>query len=99
MLKLGIYQHYRNGHKYHVIGVALDTIHKEGETEGPDGNPIHMETVIYKALYPIDDLKDQFGAYPYFTRTMESFTSLVSNAEGEKVPMFRYIGPMEDSAG
>jgi hypothetical protein len=93
-MKLGKYEYYKYGHQYHVIGVGLDTVHKEGEVKR-DGEVVsHMETVIYKALYPIDDLKEQFGLYPYFTRTMESFTSQVED-EGEMKPMFRYVGPMD----
>lgn len=92
--KLGKYEYYKYGHQYHVIAVALDTIHKDGETTGSDGRTIHMETVIYRGLYPNPDLEAQFGAYPYFTRTMRSFTSLVKDQDGLMVPLFRYIGPM-----
>lgn len=93
-MKLGKYEYYRWGHQYHVFAIALDTVHKEGETRHAGGSITHMETVLYRALYPIEDLKDQFGEYPYFTRTMESFTSLVQH-EGEMVPMFTYVGPVD----
>lgn len=92
--KLGKYEYFKYGHQYHVIAVALDTIHKEGEKTDEDGHKIHMKTVIYRGLYANPDLEEQFGAYPYFTRTMESFTSLVKGEEGKMVPRFRYIGPM-----
>jgi len=94
-MKTGIYQYYREGHQYHVIAIALDTVHKEGEVRDPDGHvEHHMETVIYKALYPIKDLEDQFGLYPYFTRTIESFFQEVEY-EGNMVPRFTYVGPMD----
>ena len=100
--KLGKYEYFKYGHQYHVIAVALDTIHKDDTDLDEDGHKIHKETVVYRGLYPNPDLEEQFGAYPYFTRTMESFTSLVKDENGElvkdkngnTVPLFRYIGPM-----
>jgi hypothetical protein len=85
------------GHQYHVFGIALDTVHKEGEMRASDGALLsHMLTVLYGALYPIDDLKDRFGEYPTFTRTLDSFTALVP-FEGKMVPRFTYVGPVDDA--
>lgn len=94
-MKLGKYEYYKCGHQYHVIGLALDTIHhKEGDIRSEDGKIQHQKTVIYKALYPCPDLEEEFGLYPYFTRTLDSFLSEVDD-DGVSKPMFRYIGPMD----
>lgn len=90
-MKLGVYEFYKEGHRYEVVAIALDTVHKEGERTLRDGTRHHMETVVYKALYEIDDLP-QFGKFPYFTRTMESFTEMVEY-DGKIVPKFTYVGP------
>ena len=86
----GKYRHYR-GHEYEVLGLALDTVHKQKVASGRDeGEP----TVVYRALYDCEDLEDRYGIRPLFTRTLESFTSEIELDTGERVPMFTYVGPM-----
>ena len=72
-------------HLYEVIGVALDTIHKEGEVRDAQNHVTQfMETVVYRATYKIDEpqLTVQFGPFPLFTRTLESF----NEADIRKMP-------------
>jgi len=90
-MKLGIYEYFKEGHQYEVIAIALDTVHKAPRNEDGTEPEKHIETVVYRALYEIDDLP-QFGKYPYFTRTMESFTQKVEY-QGRMVPKFTYVGP------
>lgn len=95
-MKLGKYRYYKNQENgkertYEVVAIALDTVHKEKPAETDDTGKKHMETVVYRALYPCEDLEDQFGLYPHFTRTMESFTA-TETVEGKQVPRFTYIG-------
>lgn len=93
-MKLGKYRFFKdqkNGEPktYEVIAIALDTVHKK--EPGGNSDEKHMETVVYRALYPCEDLQEQFGRYPYFTRTMESFTA-TEIVDGNEVPRFTYIG-------
>lgn len=77
-LKLGTYRHYKNGHSYQVIDIALHTDSQE-------------KTVIYKALYDCPDLADEYGLNPTFARSYSIFTEILEY-EGKTVPRFEYIG-------
>ena len=93
---LGLYRHYKGG-EYEVIGVALDTIHKEGEVRDSQNQVTQfMETVVYRATYKIDEpqLTDQFGAFPMFTRTLESFNEVIMLPSGALGRRFTYVGPV-----
>lgn len=101
MIKPGIYRW--NGatdgidHLYEVIGVALDTVHKEGEVLDAQKHVTQfMETVVYRATYKIDEplLISQFGPFPMFTRTLKSFNEVIDLPNGEKGPRFSYVGPV-----
>jgi hypothetical protein len=101
MIKSGIYRW--NGandgidHLYEVIGVALDTVHKEGEVRDAQNHVTQfMETVVYRATYKIDEpqLTDQFGQFPMFTRTLKSFYEVIDLPSGGKGPRFSYVGPV-----
>ena len=101
MIKPGIYRW--NGakdgidHLYEVIGVALDTVHKEGEVRNEKGHVTHfMETVVYRATYNIDEpqLVAQFGPSPMFTRTLESFNEVIMLPSGALGRRFTYVGPV-----
>lgn len=83
-------------HVYEVIGVALDTVHKEGEVRDAQNEVTEfMETVVYRAAYRIDEpqLTKQFGAFPMFTRTLESFSKVIPTKSGAQMPRFTYVGP------
>jgi hypothetical protein len=84
-------------HLYEVIGVALDTIHKEGEVRDAQNHVTQfMETVVYRATYKIDEpqLTDQFGPFPMFTRTLESFNEVIMLPSGALGRRFTYVGPV-----
>lgn len=80
-MRIGVYQHYRNKHYYQVIAIALDTASK-------------VKTVVYRALYPNDDLQAEYGTFAHFTRPYDVFNSEVE-FEGVRQPMFTYIGTMD----
>ena len=103
MIKLGLYRWNGAkddiGHVYEVIGVALDTVHKEGEVRDAKNQVTQfMETVVYRAAYKIDEpqLNKQFGEYPMFTRSMESFTEVITTKTGAQMPRFTYVGPVPE---
>ncbi len=76
----GKYRHYK-GNYYQVIAVAF-----------------HSETaekmVLYQALYSNPDLEEEYGLHPYFVRPYAMFTEMIT-LDGQRVPRFEYIGPME----
>lgn len=74
----GTYRHYKNGHSYRVIDIALHTDTQE-------------KMVIYKALYECPDLADEYGTNPTFTRPYDIFMETVE-FEGKTVPRFKYVG-------
>ena len=75
-MKLGKYRHYK-GKDYEVLDVVLDTETRE-------------KMVLYKALYPVNDLDKELGEEPKFVRPKSMFLEEVV-VEGQKVPRFRYI--------
>jgi hypothetical protein len=81
-LKLGKYQHYK-GKYYEVIGIALDTETRE-------------KMVLYKCLYPVNDLPEEYGKDPIFTRSYDNFTENVEIKE-QKVPRFKFIGQIKNN--
>jgi len=76
-LKLGKYRHYK-GKYYEVLGIALDT-----ETR--------KKMVLYKCLYPVNDLPKEYGKEPIFTRTYDNFIVEVE-IDGKRIPRFKFIG-------
>tara|TARA_B100001989_G_C24086499_1_gene244969 strand:- start:94 stop:342 length:249 start_codon:yes stop_codon:yes gene_type:complete len=72
----GIYQHYKGQH-YEVIGLAHHT-----ETKKP--------MVLYKALYPLPELEQQYGNTVIFTRPYDLFIESVI-IKNKKVPRFKLI--------
>jgi len=75
-LKLGKYQHYK-GKFYEVLGIALNTETRE-------------KMVLYKCLYPVNDLPEEYGQEPTFTRTYDNFIEYVE-VDGQKVSRFKFI--------
>lgn len=59
------YTHYKNPDKqYEIVCMAKDkeTLH---------------DLVVYRALYPITDLGEEFARYPVFVRTIEDFMTIL----------------------
>jgi hypothetical protein len=75
-IELGKYQHYK-GKYYEVIGIALDAETRE-------------KMVLYKCLYPVNDLPSEYGIEPTFTRTANNFTEEVK-VVSKKVPRFKFV--------
>ena len=75
-IKPGKYQNYK-GNFYRVIGVALNTETRE-------------KLVLYKALYDVPDLHEEYGDEPVFARPYKMFVGSVT-IDGKKVPRFKYI--------
>jgi len=75
-IKLGKYRHYK-GKYYQVIGVALHTETRE-------------KLVLYKALYDVPDLKEEYGDEPIFARPYKMFIENVT-IDGKEIPCFKYI--------
>jgi hypothetical protein len=76
MIKLGKYQHYK-GLYYDVIGLAHDT-----ETRSP--------LVLYKPLYPVPDLENQYSHNVIFARPLAMFKESIM-IHGEPVERFKLI--------
>ena len=72
-LRPGKYRHYK-GKDYEVLGVALHT-----ETREP--------MVLYKCLYPVDDLDPIYGKVPLFVRPLKMWNETI-----EGTPRFKYTG-------
>lgn len=63
------YTHYKNGEKeYEIVCIA-----KDKETL--------QDLVVYRALYPLTDLGEEFAKDPVFVRTIEDFMAILP---GEK---------------
>ena len=75
-MKLGKYKHYK-GKFYEVLGLTLHT-----ETREP--------MVLYKALYPVTDLPEEFGKIPLFVRPKTMFEEMVE-VDGKEVRRFEYV--------
>jgi hypothetical protein len=78
---LGIYQHYRTGKKYEVVGIARFS-------EDPN-----KEFVIYKQLYE-GTLEPEGIKLPHgslWARPKDMFLELVNNEQGTKVPRFKKV--------
>lgn len=59
------YTHYKNSEKeYEIVCIARDK-----ETL--------RDLVVYRALYPITDLGEEFAKDPVFVRTIEDFTAIL----------------------
>jgi len=76
VLKKGKYQHYK-GKYYQVLGLALDT-----ETR--------KKMVLYKCLYPVNNLPEEYGQEPLFVRPYDNFTEEIE-IDGKKVPRFKFV--------
>ncbi len=76
VLKKGKYQHYK-GKYYEVLGLALNSETRE-------------KMVLYKCLYPVNNLPEEFGTEPIFIRTYNNFTEKVK-ANGKMIPRFSFI--------
>jgi hypothetical protein len=77
-VKLGRYRHYK-GKDYEVLGVVMHTETNE-------------KLVLYRALYEIPELRDEYGSDPWFVRPFTMFNETVE-IEGRTVPRFAYLGP------
>jgi len=77
-MKTGKYRHFRNRKDYQVLGVAFDT-------------STDSKVVLYQALYECEELKEEYGKNPVFTRPYDDFFGKVEH-EGKIVPRFEYIG-------
>ena len=75
MINLGIYKHYK-GDEYEVVGLAHHT-----ETKTP--------LVLYKPLYSIPDLEEQYNGDIVFARPIEMFTETVE-INGKDIPRFEF---------
>jgi hypothetical protein len=76
-MKLGRYRHYK-GKEYEVLRVVMHT-----ET--------HEKLVLYRALYEIPELRDEYGDDPWFVRPFTMFIESVV-VDGRSMPRFEYLG-------
>jgi len=76
VIKRGKYQHYK-GKFYEVLGIALNTETRE-------------KMVLYKCLYPVNDLPEEYGPDPIFVRPYDNFIEEVK-VDGQKVPRFKFV--------
>lgn len=61
------YTHYKNNEKeYEIVCLA-----KDKETL--------QDLVVYRALYPVSDLGEEFAKDPVFVRTIEDFMAILPN--------------------
>ncbi|MFN8634461.1 MAG: DUF1653 domain-containing protein [Chloroflexota bacterium] len=77
-MKLGRYRHYK-GQEYEVLGVVMHTESNE-------------KLVLYRALYDIPSLRDEYGPDPWFVRPYTMFNENVT-VDGRSVARFEYLGP------
>ena len=82
-MKLGRYRHFK-GRDYEALGIAL---HSE----------TNEKMVLYRPLYECPELRDEYGADPWFVRPFAMFHEQVP-VDGRTVPRFAYVGPMETSS-
>lgn len=75
-IKPGRYQHYK-GKFYQVTGIALNTETRE-------------KLVLYKALYDVSELKEEYGDEPIFARPYKMFIEQVTVGD-KKVPRFKLV--------
>lgn len=63
------YTHYKNSEKeYEIVCIAKDKETLEG-------------LVVYRALYPITDLGEEFAKNPVFVRTIEDFMAILPDGQ------------------
>ena len=79
-MKPGRYRHYK-GHFYEVLGLAMHSETRE-------------KMVLYRPLYECPELRDEYGADPWFVRPFAMFHEQVT-IDGQTLPRFAYEGPME----
>lgn len=77
-MKLGRYRHYK-GKEYEVLRVVMHTETNE-------------KLVLYRALYEIPALREEYGDDPWFVRPFAMFNETVE-IDGQTMPRFEYIGP------
>jgi hypothetical protein len=77
-MKLGRYRHYK-GKLYEVLGVVMHTETNE-------------KLVLYRALYEIPELHEEYGDDPWFVRPFVMFNESVV-VDGRTMPRFEYVGP------
>tara|TARA_B100001029_G_C14936453_1_gene380689 strand:- start:1 stop:255 length:255 start_codon:yes stop_codon:yes gene_type:complete len=82
MIQIGKYKHYK-GQEYEVMGLAHDT-----ETRSP--------LVLYKPLYRVPDLEEQYANNVIFARPLAMFKESVM-VNGTSVERFKLIGPLSES--
>lgn len=75
-MKLGQYRHYK-GKLYEVLGVVMHTETNE-------------KLVLYRALYEIPELRDDYGDDPWFVRPFTMFNEEVE-IDGRRMPRFAYV--------
>jgi hypothetical protein len=76
-MKLGRYRHYK-GKLYEVLGVVMHTETNE-------------KLVLYRALYDIPTLREEYGDDPWFVRPFSMFNEDVV-IDGRTMPRFEYLG-------
>lgn len=78
-VKLGRYRHYKNkDHFYQVTGFV-------------HGVETQERMVLYRPLYRVEDLYDQYGDDLVFARSCKIFSEKV-DIDGVMVPRFEYVG-------
>lgn len=59
------YIHYKNPDKqYEIVCIAKD-------------KPTYTDLVVYRCLYPVDDLGEEFAKDPIFVRTLANFMTIL----------------------
>jgi len=76
-MKLGRYRHYK-GKDYEALRVVMHTETNE-------------KLVLYRALYAIPELHEEYGDDPWFVRPYVMFNETVV-VDGQAVPRFEYLG-------
>jgi hypothetical protein len=76
-MKLGRYRHYK-GKLYEVLKVVMHTETNE-------------RLVLYRALYEIPELREEYGDDPWFVRPFTMFNEDVV-IDGRSMPRFEYVG-------